>query len=423
MLTPKRGPGHLNASDPLTDALPRKLHILSVIHYPVFGGPHNRNASVIPLLADRGVETTVLLPDEPGDAADRLRARGVDLITLPLGRIRATSDPRVHLRFAANLPTEVTQIREVIRCRGIDLVLVNGLINPQAGLAARLEGVPVTWQLLDTFPPWAMRLVLMPLVRVLADSLMTSGNAVATAHPGAKGFGERLISFFPIVDADRFRPDSERASWARRELGVPSEAVVVGNVSNFNPMKGHLTFVRAAARLHATHPDVYYVMLGGSYAHHAGYLHRIRREIRELRLDGRIAIRDPGKQVAELASAFDLFWLTSEPRSEGVSTVVGEAMALGLPVVATDVGSVAEAVEHTVTGFMVPPRDPQAIAAASVSLVENPQLRCQLGLAGRRRAESLYDATACARSHVQAFDAALRNHDRGATRIAQANTR
>ncbi len=49
------------------------MHVLSIIHYPIFGGPHNRNLRLAPVLAEQGVRTTVLLPDEPGNAAERLR--------------------------------------------------------------------------------------------------------------------------------------------------------------------------------------------------------------------------------------------------------------------------------------------------------------------------------------------------------------
>lgn len=388
------------------------MHVLSVIHYPVFGGPHNRNASVIPLTAECGVETTVLLPDEPGDAAERMRAQGVDVVTAPLHRLRAQTNLRVHARMLASFPGEVRRIRQLIRARQIDLVLVNGLVNPHAAIAARLEGVPVTWQLLDTFPPRALRLALMPLVRLLADSLMTSGVEVARAHPGASTFGERLVSFFPIVDTDRFRPDPALRASARRELGLPEDAIVVGNVSNLNPMKGHLTFVRAAGSLKSSYPDVRYVILGGSYDHHADYIASIRRESQAVGLDAgeQLMVRDPGTRVAELAAAFDIFWLTSEPRSEGLSTVVGEAMALGLPVVATDVGSVSESVDHGTTGFMVPPRDPEALATATRPLVVDPKLRSAMGIAGRHRAEALFNGAACTRKHLSSFEAAVARH-------------
>lgn len=121
--------------------------------------------------------------------------------------------------------------------------------KPQAALAARLEGVPVVWQLLDTFAPMPLRLAMMPFVLAWSDAIMSSGMAVARAHPGALLFGERLFPFFPGVDVEVFRPDRERRQTARSELGFGDSHVVIGNVSNINLMKGHRTFVRAAAQL------------------------------------------------------------------------------------------------------------------------------------------------------------------------------
>ena len=79
-----------------------------------------------PALRSLGWETTVLIPDEPGNAAERLRAAGIQPVEAPLGRMRATADPRRHLRFFGGLPREVGLIRSLIRERQIDLVLLGG---------------------------------------------------------------------------------------------------------------------------------------------------------------------------------------------------------------------------------------------------------------------------------------------------------
>src|SRR5438552_3354462 len=71
---------------------------LFVIHYPVFGGPHNQALRLAAPLAAAGWETVVLLPDEPGNSADRLREAGLEVVTAPLSRIRATRDVRRHAR-------------------------------------------------------------------------------------------------------------------------------------------------------------------------------------------------------------------------------------------------------------------------------------------------------------------------------------
>ncbi len=387
------------------------MHVLSVIHHPVWGGPHNRNSLVAPLLEQRGIRVTVLLPDEKGNAAERMRGRGMHVVQMPLGRLRGKLDPRVHVRLVAGLREEVRHIRELIRDEDIDLVLVNGLVNPQAAIAGHLERVAVTWQLLDTFAPFPLRVAFMPVVRGVADSVMTSGDACARVHPWTDGLKARLVSFFPVVDVERFRPDAARRAAARRELGLPSDCVVVGNVSNLNPMKGHLTFVRAAGVLRRSRPDTRFVILGATYSHRPGYLDQVLAEAATagLRQGRDLVVLDPQNRVAELAAAFDIFWLTSEPRSEGIPTVVGEAMALGVPVVATDVGSVSESVGEgeDAGGLLVAPRDVAGLASATLKLMDDDERRRGLGAAGRRRAVVLFAAEASAECHVEAFSAAL----------------
>ena len=388
------------------------MHVLSIIHYPVYGGPHNRNAAVIPALHQRGVDVTILLPDEPGNAVQRLRARGVHVITMPLQRLRGTTDLATQRRTAMSFRAEVGRIRGVIRRERVDLVLVNGLVNPHGAIAAHLENVPVVWQLLDTFAPMLLRRAMRPLVASMADSIMSSGMGVARQHPGATDFGERLVPFFSIVDCERFRNGPAERGRARQELGLADDDIIVGNVNNLNPMKGHDTFVRAAAALLLREGrPIRFVILGAQYAQHARYTDALWRDAARLglRLGQDLIVIDPGHRVDELAPAFDIFWLPSNPRSEGVSTVVGEAMALELPVVATDVGSVREAVADGVTGYLVRPQDPDALAAATLPLIANPKLRRTMGHAGRARAQELYSLHACVQQHMTAFDHALRH--------------
>jgi glycosyltransferase involved in cell wall biosynthesis len=390
------------------------LHVLSVIHYPVYGGPHNRNAAVIPVLESRGIHTTVLLPDEPGNAAPLLCERNVDTICLPLSRMRWAADPRVHMGFARSFRSEVRRLRGLIRVLEIDLVLVNGLVNPHAALAGHLEGVPVVWQLLDTFAPRPLRAAMMPLVTTLADVIMSSGRTVAETHPGATAFGERLVPFFPVSDTTVFVNDQSTRRTARERLGLSDSDLVVGNVSNINPMKGHDVFIRAGARLRDHRPATRFVILGAATHRHSGYVEQLWRTASELGLEvGRdLLVVDPGSDVAHAAPAFDVFWLTSKPRSEGIPTVICEAMSLELPVIASRVGSVHEVVKDGVTGTLVSPCDPEAVARATLPYLDSVALRRTAGREGRARVARLCSPQACADSHERAFRLAIAHRER-----------
>lgn len=382
-----------------------------VIHYPVFGGPHNQALRLLAPLSKRGWETVVLLPDEPGNARTRLEDGGVPVVTTKMDRLRAKPSLRLQWRFVTGLVPAVRRIRAVIRAEKINAVMIGGLVNPHAAIAARLEGVPVVWQLLDTRTPRIVVRVMTPIVKRLADAILVTGREVARLHSGIEDLDSRLFTFFPPVDVEEFKPAPARRASARADLEIEDSSLVVGNVSNVNPQKDQLTFVRAAGLLNKRNRELKFVILGATYPEHSGYLDRLHREaeIVGLRVGTDLVFRDPGAEVARFASALDLFLLTSEPRSEGIPTVVEEAMSLGIPVVTTDVGAVREAVIDGKTGFVVPARDHAAIADATQRLIDDNPLRQQFSANARARAEAEFDAEICANVHVKALEAAVRH--------------
>ncbi|MCH8950285.1 MAG: glycosyltransferase, partial [Chloroflexi bacterium] len=106
--------------------------------------------------------------------------------------------------------------------------------------------------------------------------------------------------------------------------------------------------------------------------------------------------------------------LPSVPLSEGAPTVILEAMLMGLAVIATDVGAVSEIVEDRVTGYVVPPEDPQAIAEATLRLLRDDDLRARMGRAGRKRAMERFSVERCVDVHLQAYACALQQRARQA---------
>ena len=380
---------------------------LFVIHYAQYGGPHNQALRLAEPLRERGWETVVLLPDEEGNAAERLRSAGVETLTVPLGRIRATRSPEPHLRLALSFRNDVSRIESVLESEGADLALIGGLHNSQAAFGARRAGRAVVWQILDTNSPIAFRRLAMRAVTRLADVIMSTGHEVAAVHPGALAFGDRLVPYLPPVDVREFAPDAERRAAARSELGLGPTDLVVGTVSNLSPMKGHLTFVRAAAHLRRRRPNVRFVLLGATLQPDYTRVLLDEAESLGLRVGRELLVADPGSRVPQLAPALDLFWLTSEPRSEGIPTTVEEAMALGIPVVAANVGGVREIVQDGETGSLVRPRDPEALVAATEPLLDDPARRRRFGEAARARALADFGPDRCADTHVTAFKRAI----------------
>ncbi|HEX8123189.1 MAG TPA: glycosyltransferase [Solirubrobacteraceae bacterium] len=386
---------------------PRR-RLLVVNHIPVWCGPHNRLARLNAPLAEAGWDQVVALPEEEGSAAERLREEGVRVVQLPLHRLRARADPRLHLELLSTFAPEVKALRSLIRSERSDVVLVQALENPHGILAGHLEGAGVIWQIIGTKTPMALRRALLPMMRNWADVVMTTGVTVGRQHPGVVELGERFVPFVAPVDTDLFRPDPARRASARAELGLGPDDVVVGNVGNLNPQKGHRTFIRAAAQLRRTHPHVRFVILGATYDTHPGYAASLWQEAEDLglRLGHELIWRDGGRRVPDLMPALDVFWMASEPNSEGVPTVVMEAEATGIPVGSTLCGGVADVVDDE-WGFVVGENDADGLASRTVPLVEDAALRARLGTAGRRFAVEHCGVDSCLAAHLRAFDVAL----------------
>jgi glycosyltransferase involved in cell wall biosynthesis len=387
------------------------MRVLNVIHYPVFGGPHNRALRLAGPLATAGWDTIVLLPDEPGNAQSRLKEAGVAVVTMPLHRLRAVRSVSTHASLARAFPGEVRSIRALIRAHEIDIVLVCGLANPHSAIAASLAGVPVVWQVTDSRTPPPIRATLAPFVRRLSDAVMANGEALLDLH-----FGRRLprvptLIYYPPVDTTRFVPDTERRAAIRTELRIPPDSPVIGTVAHLVPLKGIEYFIRAAKRLEPTLEQPHFVVAGGQHATHAEYAKQVVAEAHASVIPAeRLHFLGSRDDVERVYPCFDVCVVSSVPASEGTTTTALEAMACGVPVVATDVGAVTEVVENGETGLVVPPCNPSALAEAVLRLMTNAVMRLQFSARARETAASRFAVPVCADTHIRAFEAALSHH-------------
>jgi glycosyltransferase involved in cell wall biosynthesis len=180
----------------------------------------------------------------------------------------------------------------------------------------------------------------------------------------------------------------ERAA-QRLKLGLGDGDIAVTTVANLRRTKDYPTLLRAAVDVLAAHPDVVFLAAG------QGPLEEeIRAEIETLGLGDRFRLLGYVDDAVGLLSASDVFVLGSQV--EGLSIALLEAMAMGLPVVATAVGGTPEVVTDGVEGRLVPARDPSALAAAIIEVVDDPAGRSRMGAAAAARA-SRYDISAAAR--------------------------
>jgi glycosyltransferase involved in cell wall biosynthesis len=217
----------------------------------------------------------------------------------------------------------------------------------------------------------------------LADLVISNSEAARRTHLAA-GVPDARIAVVPNgIDAERFRPDRGARAAARIRWCVPQDALVVGNVARFDPIKDHATFVRAAARVAERVPPARFVCAGGG---EDSARDRVRGLAAELGVADRFIWQPEGPSDASLYAGFDVH--VSSSSSEGFSNAVAEAMSCAVPCVATDVGDSAAIIGET--GLVVPPGDPEAMGDAIAALVTSPALAA-LRPAARARIQARYD--------------------------------
>jgi glycosyltransferase involved in cell wall biosynthesis len=183
---------------------------------------------------------------------------------------------------------------------------------------------------------------------------------------------ERITVIHNAIDLERFRPRAGPAAGP-----APCIAMVGRLVAQKNP----LLFVAAAAQLHAQRPDARFMLIGD------GPLRAdVAAAVQAAGLDACFAILGERLDVADLLRQADLFWLTSD--WEGLPNAVIEALACGLPVVATDVGGAGELVHDGQEGFLIRAGDREALVGRSLQILADPSAQMRMRAAARARAEA-----------------------------------
>ena len=198
---------------------------------------------------------------------------------------------------------------------------------------------------------------------------------------------DRFVTIHSGVDFSPFEAARPRREAVRRELGLPPGAMVLGTVGRLAPIKGQRYLLEAFAALRQSAPRLQLLLVGDG---------ELRADLEQLaeRLGCREQTRFLGlrRDVPELLAAMDLFALPS--LNEGMGRVLLEAMALELPIVATEVGGIPDLVEDGETGLLVPPGDSVALGEAIQRLLAAPELAKRLGRQGKARATPHYSQEA-----------------------------
>jgi len=201
-------------------------------------------------------------------------------------------------------------------------------------------------------------------------------------------------------DLEHFQKNVDAMCALREGLSLPVEALVIGHVGRFHPMKDHACFIKAAELVINEQPKAFFLLAGTNVDdNNVQIMDLIPEEWRH-----RFLLLGERNDVHRLYNAMDVFCLSSS--SEAFPNVLGEAMSSSLPCITTDVGEAAYIVGET--GLVVPPKDPSASASAMLQMLDKPaEMRHSLGLAARLRVEEKFSLKSVVRMYAELYECLL----------------
>ncbi len=234
--------------------------------------------------------------------------------------------------------------------------------------------------------------------------------AVPNSHAGQEYLVQRGIKpsrirvIYNGINLSRLTADDEGVEQVRRRLDLPPHGRVVGMMARLFPVKGHAIFLQAAALINQVMPDTRFALVGdGPLRSHLEDM------TQELGLASKAVFFGEQRDVGTYLSAFDIAALTSE--TEGCSNSLLEAMALGKPVVATDVGGNRELVRHGETGFLVPRGDAEPLAQAIIALLQDPDTAEAMGQRAKERVVTQFSLERMVHQYQSLYEETLRQRE------------
>lgn len=298
-----------------------------------------------------------------------------------------------------DLPGYFVALARLVRQHKVGLIHGH-LFGPSysASLLGLLMKLPVVCTLhgqVDLHPKESFKRIKFGLLNRGASRLVFVSESLRRFFLGTGLLLSEITAVIPNgVDAARFGRAPDRSS--RAAFGASDDEFLVGAVGNVRPAKGYDVLLRAAALLRARSVNYRFVVVGEADSD-LGL--RLRSLCEELGLADCVSFPGYLRDVTPALNAFDVYAITS--RSEGFSISTVEAMAAGLPVVATRCGGPEEIVDDGITGILVNNGSPEAVAAAIESLRINGRWRRELGDAARAAVRRRFTMDA----HVQAYEA------------------
>jgi glycosyltransferase involved in cell wall biosynthesis len=372
------------------------LRVCNIIEDGRFGGAQARIIAVADRLRNKGIETIVVLPKDDSGVFQLMLSQK-KLQTIPIRLHRSSRNiPQLIRHFFYFIPELICLIR-ILKREKVDIVHCNGSWQIKGVIGGKLTGKKVLWHLNDTRRIRIIDLFSYLAGKYLCDAFIFAAKRVRDYYLSNKSIARK--PHFEIqapVDTEVFDPDRVKPEKGLERNGYYS-VVTIGNV---NPAKGIEYFVEMVSLLNEKFENLWFCIVGPHFLEQGKYSRKLNIMIKKGGFKN-IFFRGWVKDVRPILKAANIYVCSSV--HEASPTSVWEAMAMGKPIVATDVGDVARFIMDGENGFVVPPRNSEALAEKVEILLRDEKRRRKFSERVRNLAVEHLDIDVCVKKHAQAY--------------------
>jgi glycosyltransferase involved in cell wall biosynthesis len=398
----------------MSKSIDKKIKILQIITCLDMGGAQEHIMHLCDLLDKDKFQMTILSGKQcisEKDCIEEVRGKNIRLVQLPQ-MTREINPARDLLAFFGIL-------RYLMKER-FDIVHTN---SSKAGilgrLAAKLAGVPI---IVHTVHGWghhnymSQRRKRFYIILERISATYTDRIIAVSKLNVEKGLNDKIGNrpkYCVIrsgIELNKFKHIKIDKKYEKEKWSINPSDKVVGSITRLFPQKSPEDFILMANKILKNHSNISFVLVG------VGPLRdQIKSLIAEFRISNKVMLTGFQSDIPELLSIMDVFVLTS--LWEGLPRVLPQAMAMGIPIVATQVDGVPEAVKHGENGFLVPPKDFHALAERTLQLIQNPSLAKKMGETGKKMVDPEFCIKEMVRKTEQLYEDLFMlrhriNHDR-----------
>jgi len=356
--------------------MPQKFRILYISSFSDLTGGGQKSLLLLLQRLNRKKISPVLLCPARGELVEKVEALGIESVIL---KIRGFKGPKF-----LTAPCNALKLKNLIRNKNIDLIHTDApRYTFYGGLAAKWTGKLLVWHVRVSTPESS---IYERLLFGLSTEIIAVSEACKQRFKNFSGYEQRVKVIYNGVDTQEFHPGLEKRSF-REELRVKDEEILVGIIGRLHFSKGHEDFLKASQEVTQRNSRVKFVIVGKGDQQYQNYLKSL---VDRLNLKRWVKFTGSRKDIHSVIAGLDILVNASQEKTEGFSRIIIEAMAAGVPVIATKVEGNPEAVDDLITGILISPENPSQLAEAILDLAGDEKRREKMGIEGRMRAEDLF---------------------------------